>query len=272
MYLCSEFSCLGAGYNKAEYDGINFRWVSDNYLYLFFSSPARVGTRITEPNAVLIYAPSEQRDYGSCGGFVNSYCTFEMPRELFDEFGIRTNTVFRPENWSAINKLLKKINDEKTNSRPMGEYALLGLTLQLLAETKRGQRASVGIMADREQQRRRRFEEIREELLSDLVNPPDINSLIAGEFFSTSQFYRLYKKFFNISPNEDLLRARLDYAKDLMMKTELSTAEIASMSGFKNPLNLYRCFGRRSDCTVKQWKQYAKGKTEKPNEKQQEEE
>ncbi|MCH5187915.1 MAG: helix-turn-helix transcriptional regulator [Oscillospiraceae bacterium] len=252
-------NCIGAGYNKAEYDGINFRWVDDKrYLLLYFSSPVRVGKNITEPNAVLLYAPGEMRDYGSCGNFVNSYCTFEVDKALINKFMLKTNTLFYPENWSAINKLLRKVTDENNNTRPVRDYMITGLLLQLLSELSRGQTVHVGARADKEQQRRRRFEEIREEYLSDLANPPDINDIIASEFFSTSQFYRLYKKFFGVSPNEDLLRARMEYAKDLMIKTELSTSEIATMAGFKNSLNLYRCFGKRSEYTVKQWKNRAK--------------
>ena len=258
----SDFVCVGAGCNKPEHDGINFRWTGTNYLLLYFSSPARVGKKRTEPNAVLLYTPGELRDYGSCGNFVNSYCTFEMPQELFARFGLRSNTVFYPENWSLINKLLRKISDEKNNLRPMGDLMLQGLMLQLLSELSRGQSQPGGIRAGKEQQQRRRFEEIREEYLSDLVNPPDINDMINSEFFSTSQFYRLYKRFFGISPNEDLLRSRMEYAKELMIKTELSTAEIAALSGFKTPLNLYRCFGKRSDCTVKEWKRSAKKEIE----------
>lgn len=253
------FKCTGAGYNEAEHDGIDFRWTDDKrYLLLYFSSPVRVGKKITEPNAVLLYAPGEMRDYGSCGNFVNSYCTFEAESELVDRFALKTDAVFYPENWSIINKLLRKVTDEKNNARPLQDYMVAGLLLQLLSELSRGQTVTTGARADKEQQRRRRFEEIREEYLSDLANTPDINDIIANEFFSTSQFYRLYKKFFGVSPNEDLLRARMEYAKDLMIKTELSTAEIATLAGFKNSLNLYRCFGKRSDYTVKQWKNKAK--------------
>ena len=214
----------------------------------------------TAPNAMLVYGPNETRDYGSCGGFVNSYCTFSLPAESFDGFGLKTGTVFYPDNFSTINKLLKKITEERAFSRPLSESMIYALILQLLAETARGQISAEEPRAGKEQQRKRRFEEIREEYLSDLVNPPEIKELISEEFFSPSQFYRLYKKYFSVTPNEDLLRARLDYAKDLMLKTELSTAEIAAMTGFKTPLNLYRCFGKRSDCTLKEWKRAAKNR------------
>ncbi len=251
--MFGDFSCLGAGYNKAEYDGISFRWTAENFLFLCFPVPVRVGNEITAPNAVLLYAPNQLRDYGSCGGFVNSYCTFTLSKEIFDNFRIKTNTVFYPNNCEAINKLLKKITNEKIGSRAEGENMLFGLIIQLLAETARGQLLPQEVCGNAKRLRER-FEEIREEYLSDLANPPCIDDLIGREYFSRSQFYRLYKRFFGTTPKSDLLNARLDYAKDLFLKTELSTAEIAALSGFKTPPSLYRSFRRRAGCTVTQWK------------------
>lgn len=252
--MFGEFSCSGAGYNKSERDNISFRWVGESYLLLYFSSPARVGDEIARPNAVLLYGPGQLRDYGSCGGFVNSYCTFFVSEEIFQSFEIKTGTVFYPENYDAINKLFRKITDEKNNSRAVGENMLLGLVLQLLAETSRGQQSAETAYGGKELRLRRRFEELREEYLSDLINPPDIEEIIGGEYFSRSQFYRLYKRFFGTTPKSDLLDARLDCAKDLLIKTRLTTAEIAAISGFGTPLNLYRSFKGRAGCTVGEWK------------------
>lgn len=252
--MFGEFSCSGAGYNKAEPDNISFRWVGQSYLVLYFSSPARVGTEIISPNAVLLYGPGELRDYGSCGGFVNSYCTFFISREIFQNFNIKTGAVFHPENYDAVNKLLRKITDEKNNSRISCENMLLGLIFQLLSEVSRGQQSAECGLGGKTLRLRKRFEELREEYLSDLINPPDIQEIINGEYFSRSQFYRLYNRFFGTTPKSDLLDARIDCAKDLLRKTELTTAEIAAISGFGTPLNLYRSFKARTGCTVGEWK------------------
>lgn len=248
------FSCLGAGYNKSEYDGISFHWVGESYLLLHFLSAARVGSEITHPGGVMLYAPGELRDYGSCGGFVNSYCTFNISREIMDLCPIRTGEVFYPENTDTINRLLKKIADEQANSRPAGDCMLLGLMVQLLAQLSRAQLTALGPGSGKETKLRRRFEKLREEYLSDLANPPDIDELINREYFSRAQFYRLYKRFFGSSPKSDLLAARLSSAKDLLIKTRLSTAEVAALSGFGSPLALYRAFKAHSDCTVKEWR------------------
>lgn len=251
--MFGDFSCSGAGCNKAERDGIDFRWISENFLFLYFPVPVRVGDETTAPNAALIYAPKQLRDYGSCGNFSNSYCTFTLSSEIFDDFRIKTNTIFYPDNYDRINKLLKKITDERNNSRPEAENMLFGLVMQLLAEAKRGQLPPDAVYGGKKGARAR-FEEIRDEYLSDLTNTPNIDDIIEKEYFSRSQFYRLYKQFFGTTPKNDLLNARLDCAKDLLIKTELSTAEIAELSGFKTQLGLYRAFRSRADCTVAQWR------------------
>ena len=66
---------------------------------------------------------------------------------------------------------------------------------------------------------------------------------IAAEMnISVSHFQRLYKKQFGISCINDVFISRMQYAKDLLLKTDYSAKEIALMCGYQNYEHFSRSF------------------------------
>lgn len=59
---------------------------------------------------------------------------------------------------------------------------------------------------------------------------------------SSSNFQHLYKKYFNISFNADLISSRIEYAKMLLLNTNLSSSDIAKQSGYNHYTHFARQF------------------------------
>jgi AraC-like DNA-binding protein len=68
---------------------------------------------------------------------------------------------------------------------------------------------------------------------------------------SASRFACLYKKSFEVSPMEDLIRQRIRQAAILLSDTNKSIAEIAEESGFEDLQYFYRAFKKRIGTTPK---------------------
>lgn len=61
-----------------------------------------------------------------------------------------------------------------------------------------------------------------------------VSDLCTELHYSRVQLNRLFQKYFKITPHEYLLTKKLNYAASLLLKTSMSTAEIASTIGFSH--------------------------------------
>ena len=66
---------------------------------------------------------------------------------------------------------------------------------------------------------------------------------------SSSRLSVLYKKRFNLSPNEDLIQMRIDKSKLLLLSTNLKLQHISQLCGFKNEYYFSRIFKERENVT-----------------------
>jgi len=71
-----------------------------------------------------------------------------------------------------------------------------------------------------------------------------VDDLAKAAHMSTSHFARLFKEATTFSPYEYLLGVRLEKAKELLLKTELSVSEIAYKTGFNSDAN-FICYFKK---------------------------
>lgn len=70
---------------------------------------------------------------------------------------------------------------------------------------------------------------------------------------SPSHFQYLYKEFFGVPFKTDLINFRIDYAKDLILNTDLKMEQIALMSGYSNEIHFYRQFKAKTGMTPREY-------------------
>lgn len=60
--------------------------------------------------------------------------------------------------------------------------------------------------------------------------------------FSTSRFYGIYKSIYGISPNADLINARIEAAKKMLLYEKKKVQDIAGILGYDNTTHFIRQF------------------------------
>ena len=71
---------------------------------------------------------------------------------------------------------------------------------------------------------------------------PDIETLALSLNMSKSGFWHLYKKTFGVSLNEDKIKGKMEYAKQLLSSTNLSIREIAIKCGYSDEYGFIKRF------------------------------
>ena len=66
---------------------------------------------------------------------------------------------------------------------------------------------------------------------------------------SPSRFYSLYKAMFGISPQQDLIRKRIQTAQILLDKQEFTVCEVAKLTGYGNQYHFIRQFREMTGMT-----------------------
>ena len=82
--------------------------------------------------------------------------------------------------------------------------------------------------------------------------PEDIAASLG---ISTSYFQHLYKDFFHIPFKTDLINMRVEYAKNLILNTNLKMEQIARTSGYTNEIHFYRQFRAKTGMTPREFRQ-----------------
>lgn len=242
---------VNSGYNVSEPPNIHFNYTTPRHLFLYFQSRVNLNGKIENPGTCIFYTKDTLRDYISLENYVNSYVSFTCPEELFTKLGIKTNKPIYPSNCGDINDLVFKICSENATREKGFEEKFQSLILDLLVTVARG----LG-QADfhKDSDMKNRISQVRTKFLSDIVNPPDFNLLLQNAGISRTQGYKLYSKFFHTSPNEDLIWARLEKARNLLRSNpDTKIYTVIASCGFSNVSHFFRTFKSRYGYTPKDY-------------------
>ena len=77
---------------------------------------------------------------------------------------------------------------------------------------------------------------------------------------SPSYFQHLYKEFFGIPFKTDLINIRLDYARGLILNTDLKLERVAQLCGYNSEIHFYRQFREKTGMTPREYLAKAKGR------------
>lgn len=92
---------------------------------------------------------------------------------------------------------------------------------------------------------------------SRLADPPSVAELAAAAGCSTSTLDRRTRRVYALSPQQYVLRARVDRAAALLGGTDLPLAEVAAATGFYDQASFTRTFGRLTGETPAQFRRAA---------------
>ncbi len=243
---------INGGYNFPEYKSLRFNWYLYQHAFLYFQGPVIVNGKREDDGACILYPKHMVHDYITLDGFVNSYVGFQAPKELFQKLSLKTGKVVYPDNCGEINEIIHKMCIENSNRSLGSDEILQALILKLLVTFARGietKSAKKKIFDAKE-----KMTIVRAKYLSDLKNPPDLEDIIRHSGFSRTQFYKLYSKFFNVTPANDFLWARLEKSRELIRSDpDIKMHEAASQCGFNEASYFFRVFKKMYGYTPKEY-------------------
>jgi AraC-like DNA-binding protein len=226
-----------------------------------FRSPVEIrtskGLELGAPGDCIVIDPASPEWYraapGAAEGYRNDWIHVEAPDldEAVKALGLPLGVLIPTGEPDFLADLLERIGEEGEARRPLWEAEVELSLRQILLRIARA-----GVMRDREAiwpqggaRYRERFVELREDLKRDFGRRWTIDELAAAASLSPSRFSVLYRKFFGVSPIDDLIQSRLSYACRRLLTSDVTLDSLAEECGFGSSAYLCRIFSRRLGCS-----------------------
>lgn len=229
---------------------------SGDYLFLLLKTPMKVyldeGLIVTKENACILYTPGYCQHYQAVHRFRNSYLHFTSEEPLEEWLEIPMNQIFYPENIAQIDEKIQELQTEYITKGLQTEAMCDILIQQILILAARGEQGRV-IRNRGEESLYQSFQQLRLEMLCHYEKPWTTEELCRSVNLEKSQFYAVYKKYFNSTPHGDLIQVRLDKAKNLLTNQGMPIQQVADFCGFSNVSHFCRYFKRQCGCSPGAW-------------------
>ena len=240
------------------------------FLFLHFSTAARIhsvtGIRVEEPGSAILYRQDFPQWYTGVEASLTHdwmYLSGEDLEAAVEEYALPLNTVFYLRESSFIGPLLRQIQSERLRAEANWQAAVALLIHQFLLLVARHQlpENTHGVQTFR-QKWVGPFTDVRIEMLSKLQRPWSVAELADIVCLSPPRFAVIYRDLFGVSPIEDLIQARLERARGLLLHSTLSVSQVAEQCGFDGVFHFSRLFHRRVGCPPSRYHQLMQGRLE----------
>ncbi len=190
------------------------------------------------------------------GGFHNDWMHFRGAdvTALMREYRLRVNTLLQLPSTDFLRVAMREIEWELAEQPLHWRRRVAGLTADLLLRVSRQSLDPVERKVTRaESAHLERLRGLRLRVRGDLERVWTVAEMAAAAHLSEPRFSALYRRFFEVSPNEDLIRARIEHAKFLLAHTSIPVRTVAAKCGFDSVHYFSRAFRRRVGCSPGQY-------------------
>lgn len=218
-----------------------------DYTFLHFLSPVQLlcqGEIIdVKPGGCIFYSPDMPQWFCATGPLLHNWMHPEPALGLLlDTYGIPKNQVLYPENPGFISETLRRMETEYFSRNAFREAMLDSILEQFLIEFSRSvqHNASVVVPSLRTQEKLRN---VRQEVLSNPEKQWTVEVMASLMNLSASRFHTLYKALFGSSPIQDVIYAKVNRARHMLLNNDnLSIAAVAELAGYNDPYHFIRQF------------------------------
>lgn len=205
----------------------------------------------------IIYSPDHPQDYHIPAGtkLVHDWMHF-MPYDLerFSSFRIPLNTPFSITDAHKLSSLIREVEYEHYNHK---KDSLLFTSLQVTSMMLLITREIEHYASDKTRYTanlEREFTRFRMHLHNRCNEPWSVQKMAEELQLSRSRFTVLYSAFFGVSPINDLIDMRIDYAKQLLIRSDCSETEIAERCGYTDIFHFIRQFKQKTGLTPSRYR------------------
>lgn len=248
---------INVRHNWPERPGMPIRHQNSGaeYVCLHFYDQVQLSydqkTITASPGSFIVFSPNKTMSYQSAQPYRldKMYIIGNVP-EIMLLYGLKPNTLYHPTNNQEITDIMEKLEFEFYQKHNWA-YRYMDIKIEELfmvinANLPSEKRLSMAI----ELQHRMQF--IRQEMMAFPERDWSVKNWASRLNVSESRLYPLYRSLFGISPNRDLILARIERSK-MLLEQGYSPTEAAEKSGYHNIYHFIRQFQKETHFTPYQY-------------------
>ncbi len=215
----------------------------------------------TEPHAVILYQKGTPQFFRSPTPLLHDWMHFDGEiAPLLREAGLEPDKIYYPSSSGFITAIIGEMETE-FYSAGIHMQRLLELKLEELF-LKIGRNVGNEENTDLLRETKERFRYLRGKVFSNLERDWTIRDMAEEVHLSEARFFAIYRTVFGISPNADLINARMNSAQNMLAFTEKKIKEIAQELGYRNITHFIRQFRERNGMSPSEYrKQFSQNQT-----------
>jgi len=202
------------------------------------------------PHACIIYRPGTPHHFISHRPLVHDWFHFQgnPPPE------IPLDAVFSPYDTDFIPGLVHEMENEFWAKRTGWEMMLHIKTTELFLKLSRALDSAPKRRVYADPVMREKLWKLRQNVFHSLDQPWTVQQMAAGVGLSPSRFHEIYRAVYGRSPIDDMIRARIDSARHMLLFTSKPIAAIAESLGYLNETHFIRQFKQFTGCTPSRYR------------------
>lgn len=227
------------------------------YTFLHFLTPVTMqlnGIAVdVKPGGCILFPPGMPQFFTASVPLVHDW--FHAGNELevlLDRYSIPLGQILYPSDHSFITDLLQKMELEQFSTGKHKEALLDGYMQEFLILLSRKLDSNSPQPKNSESLHIR---EMRQRILSHPTHHWTVEEMASLVGLSSSRFHAVYKQLFGISPMQDLIEARVEFAKNLLLQyPSMSLPQIAEKLGYNDQYHFIRQFRKEVGTTPGQFR------------------
>ena len=217
------------------------------YTFMHFTTPVqfKFGDMLVQarPGACIFYAPRVPQWYHSPQDMIHNWLhTDESLSALLEAYDIPQNQILYPENPAFISDIFRQIELEHFSDHPHKAALIEGYVNEFVIKLSRALHGGVtGVPLHRKE--REQIRAVRQRVLSEPERKWTVPEMAALVSLSPSRFHAVYKALFATSPLQDVIEAKIRYARSLLLSDEqMAITEVAEKLGYNDQYHFIRQF------------------------------
>lgn len=208
------------------------------------------------PNALILFPPGTYIHYGcDMPGYNDDWIHFipdGKDLSFLKSLSLPFNRILYPFDFHRLSEYVRMMSDSYHSSSPHKQETLdsfMRIFLYSLKESLEKQFDFPG-----SQKYYPDFSRLRTQIYNDPAAKRTIPELAASLCLSLSYFQHLYKQFFGLSCQQDMINARLKFAKYYLLNSNMSIGSLAGFCGYENELHFMRQFKKFTGLTPSEYR------------------
>lgn len=212
---------------------------------------------ILDPHSCIIYSPTCPQHYRGITPIVHDWFHFDPDSvDIFSSLDIPVNEPFIARRWDVINRTVKDMEHEFLSRLPHYEQMIRSYSTELFINLSRQLSGTAAPFVNPDTEPRLR--KLRAQVFSSLSHTWTVEEMAAAVDLSPSRFHAVYRAAYGTTPTSDLINARINAAKELLISSSKSITEISESLGYGNLTHFMRQFRSFTGTSPKKYRDSAR--------------